>query len=445
MVANIKLYDEWCATGSLDSSFAQLKEAESDKSSGFTFDITLGDVLHFTGDLAAIAADFWVPGSGSVLDALHTMAYLIEGHLAKDPNEKIKCWLAAIVQLVSIFAIGPLQAGTMAVKSALSTVFGFFSRRVLTIGQVIATRRAAASAHAFFKAILNGFTELVELILKGISDATFKPCIEFLEVKLGGKTAYEFIKRILTEEIPGQIKYTLEVLARFNPEGVGAGQVEDEINQFLIKSAGKVLIEGNIVDKIIDKVSGYAVSFSEWVSSKEGITAIKYMIFPALHVVDFIFKAKEFLASLMPVGKNANAVKSNDSNNLKKFVNTNTVGNSTSSLLVQLKGIPGAKTAKRYTDSVAKPTEPNAVGIWISEYNRKYYFDCSNYEVDVYNVKTDDMGEKRTSDTSIAYTGRFKIDGDKIIIDGLTRSRASISEEMNFAGKIIKSNLPASK
>ena len=54
---------------------------------------SLSDILHTVGDVASMAVDFVIPGSGAVIDAINGVSYFIEGLLTKDPGKRKKLFI----------------------------------------------------------------------------------------------------------------------------------------------------------------------------------------------------------------------------------------------------------------------------------------------------------------------------------------------------------------
>jgi hypothetical protein len=71
-------------------------------------------ILHSIADVASVAADFIVPGSGAVIDAANALSYLIEAQFEDNPEEKQMLYIMAIVTFGFIFLpfvpAGPVKA-----------------------------------------------------------------------------------------------------------------------------------------------------------------------------------------------------------------------------------------------------------------------------------------------------------------------------------------------
>jgi hypothetical protein len=125
------------------------------------------EFLHTFGDYLSIAADFIIPGSGAVIDALNTLAYLFEASLATDSQKQNELYLMAAVAGVFIVLPGPAQSFAPAIKKyiktkvmtklvegALRSLFGYVDRMV--IGLQTAVSNAVKSPLA--KTILGSFS-----------------------------------------------------------------------------------------------------------------------------------------------------------------------------------------------------------------------------------------------------------------------------------------------
>lgn len=93
-------------------------------------DQTLSDYLHYAGDALSVAADFALPGSGAVVDALNAFSYIIEGEF-KTGREKDGLYLMAAMSFGLMSLVGPLQALAIPIKNAIKTGKGLGSKVVV--------------------------------------------------------------------------------------------------------------------------------------------------------------------------------------------------------------------------------------------------------------------------------------------------------------------------
>jgi len=77
---------------------------------------SLSDILHTVGDVASMAVDFVIPGSGAIVDAINAVSYFIEGLVTKDKGKKKNLFIMGLVTLAFVVIPGPLQAVAIPMK-----------------------------------------------------------------------------------------------------------------------------------------------------------------------------------------------------------------------------------------------------------------------------------------------------------------------------------------
>lgn len=101
---------------------------------------SLSDILHGAADVASLAADFIIPGSGAIIDVLNGLSYIIEAQFVSD-DKKDSLYLMAAITFAFVVLPGPLQAVATPLKRAVKTGAGFASKAVVkglkVIGSVL--------------------------------------------------------------------------------------------------------------------------------------------------------------------------------------------------------------------------------------------------------------------------------------------------------------------
>jgi len=250
-MTHIKLYEEWCAVGSLDSSLVRLEEESTD-----FFDISWSDALHFIGDIASAAADIVVLGSGAAIDIVNALAYFVEAYFSKEDLYKTQCIVNGIIQCVATFAYGPLQAIPIIMKTQIKIVFDLFRDTAKATIQKVASARIAARAVTLgITSIKNEAKAFADTILAKLNSPALKTVKSWLSNKLGGLSVIKFITDFFTITIPTQLNKLLVMLAKLNPASVGAHQSEGELNELILKEVLKVGAKEGVLDKISAKIS----------------------------------------------------------------------------------------------------------------------------------------------------------------------------------------------
>jgi len=77
---------------------------------------SLSDILHTVGDVASMAADFIIPGSGAIVDAINGVSYFIEGLITKDKGKRKSLFIMGAITMAFVIIPGPLQAVAIPMK-----------------------------------------------------------------------------------------------------------------------------------------------------------------------------------------------------------------------------------------------------------------------------------------------------------------------------------------
>lgn len=77
---------------------------------------SVSDILHTVGDVASVAVDFVIPGSGAIVDGVNAISYFIEALIVKDSSKKKKLVIMGLITLAFAIIPGPLQAIAIPMK-----------------------------------------------------------------------------------------------------------------------------------------------------------------------------------------------------------------------------------------------------------------------------------------------------------------------------------------
>ena len=77
---------------------------------------SVSDILHTVGDVASMAVDFVIPGSGAIVDAINGVSYFIEGLVTKDAGKRKKLFIMGAVTMAFVIIPGPLQSVAIPMK-----------------------------------------------------------------------------------------------------------------------------------------------------------------------------------------------------------------------------------------------------------------------------------------------------------------------------------------
>ena len=80
---------------------------------------TLSDTLHTIGDVASMAADFVVPGSGAIVDAVNGASYFVEAIFEKDPKKRQSLYIMGGITFAFVIVPGALQAFAIPLKQII--------------------------------------------------------------------------------------------------------------------------------------------------------------------------------------------------------------------------------------------------------------------------------------------------------------------------------------
>lgn len=222
--------------------------------------------LHLVGDLAAAVADCIVPASGSVIDAVNSLSYFIEAEFEEDTNRKDMLIISGLIQIISIFLIGPLQWAAAQLKAAVKSWFIAVknSRLLATMVSKLPTIIAA------LKAIQSGFREIVTKVILWIGPGSkFAQVVIWIAEKLKITNAIRYINNLLLNIEP-VLKNFLEKLERLIPPKIkqvilAGGQHEAE--ELALKNLSKALTKGYTSSRVSSALTNVANDLAKYKST----------------------------------------------------------------------------------------------------------------------------------------------------------------------------------
>jgi len=177
---------------------------------------SLSDILHGAADVASLAADFIIPGSGAIIDVLNGLSYIIEAQFVS-ADKKDSLYLMAAITFAFVVLPGPLQAVATPLKRAVKTGAGFAGKAVVkglkVIGSVLDSlllkipsyiKKALKSslakgilgkARGKISSFFQAFTTRIRKILAPLKNAGSKEGAE----QLGKKVVQKGAKNVLTD------------------------------------------------------------------------------------------------------------------------------------------------------------------------------------------------------------------------------------------------------
>jgi len=267
---HLMLYEEWCSAGSLPQSAEPIFEIDMDWST----------ILHAAGDIAAAVGDVVVPGSGMVIDVINMLSYFVEASL-KNPktqlNDIIKLSLSGLIQFIAVF--DPLNI-VSTLKQGLNTIFAG-ARAAAPQATVAAARYAAEGVRRGILSLQNSALRVIGNVITTLSQSKFGQVISWLSGRLGITDVLGWLRRFVTQTLPGYIKTFLELLARLNPNATGASGASGEIKELIIKTAGKTALTDYGVSSGGDTIHGIvkntANTFNPFYNSNGGFNINSYL------------------------------------------------------------------------------------------------------------------------------------------------------------------------
>jgi hypothetical protein len=202
-------------------------------------DWDLGDWAHLTADVVSAVADSVVPGSGAIIDLIHSISYWIQAELTQSPIEKMSLDLQGIVTLGSVVAISAFQAASVAFKLEIKAVLDAFKKGANPTAINLA-KKAAAGAMSHGQIILKNITDVAKWVgsqLAKLKDSTLGGWL--IEHFGSFKTGVDKVLNFLTVKVPDSIRKFLALLAKLNPTSIGANAAGGEVGELAVKQVAK--------------------------------------------------------------------------------------------------------------------------------------------------------------------------------------------------------------
>jgi hypothetical protein len=220
--------------------------------------------LHLVGDLASAVADCIVLGSGSVIDAVNALSYFIEADFEEDENRKDMLMISGIIQIISIFIVGPLQWAATELKMFVTSWFIAIknSRLLATMVSKLPTIIAA------LKAIQTGFMFIITKVISWIGPGSkFAQVAIWISEQLNIPNAIRWINDFLINKAQPILKNFLEKLVRLIPQEIkqvilAGGQHEAE--ELALKNLSKALIKGYTENQVSNVMTDVANDFVKY-------------------------------------------------------------------------------------------------------------------------------------------------------------------------------------
>jgi len=218
-------------------------------------DWDLGDWAHLTADVVSAVADSVVPGSGAVLDLIHSISYWIQSELTQSPIEKLSLNLQGVVTLGSVVAIGAFQAAATSFKLEIKAITDAFKKGA-NPAMISLAKKSAAGAASHAKKILTLITDVAKWVGSQLAKLKNSTLGSWLVEKFGSfKAGADKVFNFLTVKVPGSINQFLSLLAKLNPASVGANAAGGEAGELAVKQVAKTYAEGSGISTAINAIA----------------------------------------------------------------------------------------------------------------------------------------------------------------------------------------------
>jgi hypothetical protein len=202
-------------------------------------DWDLGDWAHLTADVVSAVADSVVPGSGAIIDIIHSISYWIQAELTQSPTEKMSLDLQGIVTLGSVVAISAFQAASVAFKLEIKLVLDAFKKGA-NPAMISLAKKSAAGAASHAQKILTLITDVAKWVGTQLAKLKNSTLGGWLIEHFGSfKTGVDKVLNFLTVKVPDSIRKFLALLAKLNPTAVGANAAGGEVGELAVKQVAK--------------------------------------------------------------------------------------------------------------------------------------------------------------------------------------------------------------
>jgi hypothetical protein len=218
-------------------------------------DWDLGDWAHLTADVVSAVADSVVPGSGAVLDLIHSISYWIQSELTQSPIEKLSLNLQGVVTLGSVVAIGAFQAAAASFKLEIKAITDAFKKGA-NPAMISLAKKSAAGAASHAQKILTLITDVAKWVGSQLAKLKDSALGSWLIEKFGSfKVGVDKVLNFLTVKVPGSIKQFLALLAKLNPTSVGANAAGGEAGELAVKQVAKTYVANQSTNKAVKTIA----------------------------------------------------------------------------------------------------------------------------------------------------------------------------------------------
>jgi hypothetical protein len=199
----------------------------------------LGDWVHLGADVLSAVADSVVPGSGMILDLIHSISYWVQSGLTQNPVEKLSLDLQGVVTLGSVVAIGAFQTAAISFKLEIKAIIEAFKKGANPATISLAKKSAtAAASHA--QTILNLITSISKWVGSQLAKLKNSALGTWLIEHFGSFTAgVNKVLNFLAVQVPASIRQFLALLAKLNPAKIGAQAASGEASELALKQVAK--------------------------------------------------------------------------------------------------------------------------------------------------------------------------------------------------------------
>ena len=199
-------------------------------------DLDFSKWAHLTADITSAIADTTVPGSGAIIDIIHSISYWIESSLSTDPIDKVSLNLQGLATLGSVVAVGAFQAATVSFKTEIGAITAAF-RKGATQSSIDLAKKSARAAASHAQKILTLITDVSKWVGKKLYEFKNTALGTWLIEKFGSfDQALSKVTGFITVSVPNSINEFLQLLAKLNPSNIGSNAAGGEAGAASIDS-----------------------------------------------------------------------------------------------------------------------------------------------------------------------------------------------------------------
>jgi hypothetical protein len=185
----------------------------------------------------------------------------------KEELAKTQYIMCGIIQCVAVFAFGPLQAVTVAIKQEIKVVIESLTKKTPKL--IAAARISAKALTVGLTTIKNTLADLSTNIVAKLGSSAFGDAVKWISKKLGGGDVIQWIVKFFSTTVPAYITKFLKLLAKLNPTSVAAGTGGQEFNQVMAEEIGKIAVNKGAATKITNTISSWSASFTEFAQNHQ--------------------------------------------------------------------------------------------------------------------------------------------------------------------------------